>query len=369
MPSQNASTSSSVTPADLQRRRRRLDEHVVGRPCPSARRSSCSPCRRSRPGRGSRVTPCQLSSFVLARQRAAPSRSSCARRRCVYRRRNVISTRSPIVDGRRVDVGQLALEAAAAVEVDDRGDHRRAEAEGEAVDGERGDRGRHVGHAHLLHLVDLAAAHADPRRRQVDEAARRRGCRRSRTSSASVRADGGAAGRSGSGRRGGSRSRKPRQVRNCGYVRSLVGGGDAVAHRHRLAVRPAAASVVRSTHTSQPSASSTTAIVWPGSARSSTSASSSAQWAVPVLPTSAARSSTTDSGLAPMALRRRLDGPGVEPGDDDVVDVGEGDAGALQRRGDGLLGERHVGVLAEALLPDLGVRRRRARASGRGTPR
>src|SRR5215218_11322325 len=35
---------------------------------------------------------------------------------------------------------------------------------------------------------------------------------------ASVRADGGAAGRSGSGRRGGSRSRNPRQVRNNGYV-------------------------------------------------------------------------------------------------------------------------------------------------------
>ena len=114
----------------------------------------------------------------------------------------------------------------------------------------------------------------------------------------SVRTEGGDAGRSGSGRRGGSRWRNPRHVRNWAYERS----SRVAARRSRTAVagrRAASASVVRSRHTSQPSAREITAMSWPGVARSSTSARTSAQCAVPVLPTSASRSSARASGRVP----------------------------------------------------------------------
>ena len=111
--------------------------------------------------------------------------------------------------------------------------------------------------------------------------------------------------------------------------------------------------------TSQPSARLATRIFWPGSAVSSASATSSAQWAVPVLPISAVRSSTSCCGAGPDALAHRADGAGVQAGDDHVVEVADGQAGRLQRVADGLLGERDVGELAEALLPLLGVRRAR----------
>ncbi len=57
--------------------------------------------------------------------------------------------------------------------------------------------------------------------------------------------------------------------------------------------RWARASVVRSTSAVAPSARTTTAMVWPGSARSKVSASTRPAWAVPVLPTDRARSSAT----------------------------------------------------------------------------
>ena len=63
------------------------------------------------------------------------------------------------------------------------------------------------------------------------------------------------------------------------------------------------ASVVRSRWVLQPSARVTTAIVWFGVARSSTSASRRAGWAVPVLPIWSVRSGARVSGLAPMARR------------------------------------------------------------------
>ena len=43
--------------------------------------------------------------------------------------------------------------------------------------------------------------------------------------------------------------------------------------------------------------------------------------------------------------------PGVRPRDDPVVDRGRGDARVLERLGHRGLAERHVGVLAETLLP------------------
>ena len=57
-----------------------------------------------------------------------------------------------------VDVGELDREAAAAVEVDDREDDRRARRVREPVDGERRDRGRDVGHRRGFHVVERTAA-------------------------------------------------------------------------------------------------------------------------------------------------------------------------------------------------------------------
>ena len=125
----------------------------------------------------------------------------------VYSRRNVISTRSPICDGGGVDVGQLAPEAAAAVEVDDRDHDRRARRVGQPVDGEGGDGGRrrrpcargsiwstapqftHTragGRWRVPHAVAPAADEAELPRRSVRQRRRARPAR------------------SGSGRRGGS---------------------------------------------------------------------------------------------------------------------------------------------------------------------
>src|SRR6266478_9634243 len=121
----------------------------------------------------------------------------------------------------------------------------------------------------------------------------------------SARNDGAAAGRSGSGRRGGSRGRKPRHVKNVAYVRrppeaSCAATGGAGR-------REAIAAVVRKIVTSQPSASETTAISSSGFARSSASASMSPACAVPVLPMLAARSSATVPFAAPTAeATRRL---------------------------------------------------------------
>ena len=88
---------------------------------------------------------------------------------------------------------------------------------GQAVDGVGGDRRRHVGHALGRHAVDGAALHAHALRRQVARAA---GLAAAAREAELPRLGAGATAappaRSGSGRRGGSRSRKPRQVRNVG---------------------------------------------------------------------------------------------------------------------------------------------------------
>ena len=70
--------------------------------------------------------------------------------------------------------------------------------------------------------------------------------------------------------------------------------------------RPGKAAVVRQIVTSQPSASDTTAISWSAAAPSSAWARRSAAWAVPVLPTTAARSSVTVPFVAPTDAASRL---------------------------------------------------------------
>ncbi len=103
----------------------------------------------------------------------------------------------------------------------------------------------------------------------------------------SLRSDGGAAGATGSGRRGGSRSRKPRHVRNVSYERPgwPLATCSATVRCGRIEPR---ASVVRKMTASAPSATWTTATSCPGSARSSTSARTRPGCAVPVLPIAAA---------------------------------------------------------------------------------
>src|SRR5215470_5504500 len=64
-------------------------------------------------------------------------------------------------DRRRLDVGQLAGEAPAALEVDDRRDDRRLQRVGEVVEREGGDLATAVGEALGRHLVDRAAVDAD----------------------------------------------------------------------------------------------------------------------------------------------------------------------------------------------------------------
>ncbi len=88
--------------------------------------------------------------------------------------------RDPVADGQLVGpgIGQLAAEAATPVEVDDHPDHRRRQRESQVVDGEGGDRARHVGQPLELHLVDGVAVEAGPGRGHVAEAAGRAAARR-----------------------------------------------------------------------------------------------------------------------------------------------------------------------------------------------
>ena len=119
---------------------------------------------------------------------------------------------------------------------------------------------------------------------------------------AADRSDGGAAGRSGSGRLGGSRCNMPRHVRKSLYDRSSRQLA-MVSRTVRTGRRASTASVTRSSHVLQPSASCTMAMSWPGVARFSTSANSKKPWATPVLPNVPVRSSTNASGRTPNVLR------------------------------------------------------------------
>jgi hypothetical protein len=91
-----------------------------------------------------------------------------------------------------VDVGQLALVAPPALEVDHRGHHGRRGGEGQPVDRERGDRRGHVGQALGRHAIDGLALHAHALGRQVPQAWHRLPVKAN--FQASFRNDGGASG-------------------------------------------------------------------------------------------------------------------------------------------------------------------------------
>ena len=96
-------------------------------------------------------------------------------------------------------------------------------------------------------------------------------------------------------------------------------------------------------------------MTWPGSARSSTSHSATPAWAAPRFPTAPMQVGSQHALAHTEPLGRRLHRPGVQPGDDRVVDVALGQPGVLQRGGERLAGERDVELLAEALLPDVRI--------------
>ena len=187
------------------------------------------------------------------------SRSSCGRRRRSSRRRKVISTRSPILTDGRVHVGELAGEAAAALEVEHAHHHRRRERVGEPVHGVGRDGRGHVGHALGRHLVHRVALEADARGRQVPRAA-------------GLAA---AAGEAELPRLGPARGRRGRRHR-IGPARRLAleeaaPGEEGRCRRRARRPRPArppasrwrrlaSAAVARHSVTSQPSASVTTAM-------------------------------------------------------------------------------------------------------------
>ena len=139
-------------------------------------------------------------------------------------------------------------------------------------------------------------------------------------------------------------------------VRQLAAGGDLRRRRSaRTDTRPIA-SVVRNSRTSAPSASTTSAMTWPGSACSSALASSSPGWAAPVLPTvdrqvvddRAVGSAEPSSSSARTA---RACSPAMTTTRSTCV--GRRCSAAFERGVPGLLAERHVLRLAEALLPHL----------------
>ncbi len=127
--------------------------------------------------------------------------------------------------------------------------------------------------------------------------------------------------------------------------------------------------MVRSTAASAPSATDTTAIVWPGSARSSTSASGQGSLGGAQVPDP--RGVVGGEPLARHSERRadHAGGPAVQPGDHQVVDVLGADPGFVEGGGECLAGQGDEGLLAEPLLPLPGGRHHRGPATGRGTRR
>src|SRR5581483_8311753 len=186
-----------------------------------------------------------------------------------------------------VEVGELDREPAAAVEVDDREDDRRARRVHHAVDRERRDRAAGIGHRHGVHRVDPRPVGRDPLRGQVD-----------RAGLAVAGADEAELPRLAPGR--GAR----RHTLRLGTARRLEGHHPAPREElavpdRRAGLYDATASVARNSITSAPSASTTSAMSWPGSAVSSADVRRRDGWAAPVLPTVAARSSTGFALVAP----------------------------------------------------------------------
>ena len=111
------------------------------------------------------------------------------------------------------------------------------------------------------------------------------------------------------------------------------------------------ASVVRNNSTSAPSASTTSAITWPGSAVSSAFVSSSAACAVPVLPTVAARSSAIAAFDAPRRPAMPRTARACMPVTISLSTWSGLSSAAFERGVPRLLGQRRVLDLAEALFP------------------
>ena len=225
----------------------------------------------------------------------------------VNRRRNVISTRSPICTASGVHVGELDREAAAAVEVDDGEHDRRARRVRELVDRERDDRGR--ARRPSARLPCRRSRHRPSTRAPAGGAARRsrgRASRRTPNFQSSERPAADADTRAGSGRRGGSTVTMPapgeelavRQVAAALDLRGDRAGGTGVrGERVGRAEQEHVGAVGEHDERDAPRRAR------PARARSS---SSRPGCAVPVLPTVAARSSTTapSRSTEPLGQRR-----------------------------------------------------------------
>ena len=142
-------------------------------------------------------------------------------------RRNVIAMASPISTSPGARVGRLADEATAVARSRER---RRPPAARASTQGGRSCTSRPSrGRRRAVRRPSPRPRRSLRRRDAAGGASSRRSgsaSRRSRTSTLATRADGGAAGRSGSGRRGGSRARKPRHVEEVvvGHCLGLVDG-------------------------------------------------------------------------------------------------------------------------------------------------
>ena len=267
-----------------------------------------------------------------------------------------------IADGelRGDDVGHFAAVAPTTVEVDDHAHHRRGQAEGEVVDGEGGHGPWHVGEALGLHLVDGVAGQAGPGRRHVAEAAH-----------LAAAADEGVLPLLGAvhGRGSGSFGVRaawglPAHVAAPGQegrIRQVVApGGHLLRHRRQAGLGP------RRLRCGQRSGGAQHQRVGPVGQRQHHDHLSGLRPFEHVAqchgglgrPEVAHRPGEigNQSVLAHAEpLRDRLDRPHVQAGHDGVVDLTLGQAGVLERGGKRLAGQWHVELLAEALLPDVGI--------------
>ena len=238
----------------------------------------------------------------------------------------------PVADGqlRGDHVRHFAAVAAATVEVDDDPDHRRRQAEGQVVDGERGHRPGDVGEALGLHLVDGVTRQAGPGRRHVAEAADL-----ATAGDEGVlpllgpvhgRARRAARGRGGVGARGASGRARSRRSHTAGRPAPPPPARPPTGLRPRPGppAWPRARRSSAARRASAPSANDSTTITCPGRARSSTSHSATAACAAPRLPTDPARSGARTPSRTPQPLRDSLHRPHVQPADDGVVDVALG---------------------------------------------
>ena len=220
----------------------------------------------------------------------------------------------------------------------------------------------HVGQALGPHLVDGPARQADPGRRHVAEAAGRAGAGGEGVLPALGAVHDRRPGALGIGAAGrlAVQLAPPGQEGGVGQIvaarRHLLGHGRHPGGPARRLGCAGSASVVRNTRASAPSAKESTTTTCPGTARSSTSARASPACAAPEIADRPGQVGSDGPGGDAEPGGDRLDRPGMEAGDDGVVDVVLGHPGVLEGVGEGLTGQGDVHLLAEALLPDVRVR-------------